>query len=71
MAKNKKTATEETPSFEFEYRLLPNYRRLKSHSEWKGCSEDGKAKIERMFPKMYEFREIKPPTPTPNAIIED
>lgn len=63
MAKKKKGSEKE-----FLYRLKPQYQRISEHIKWNECTWDAKEKIEKMYPNTYDFKLVKPPSPTPNMV---
>ena len=55
---------------EFLYRKTARFVRSSADKNWLKCTAEGKAKIEKMFPYQFEFKQAKPPDPTPNMIEE-
>ena len=53
----------------FEYRALNKHNKV--HKDWKSCTIKEREKIEMQFPKKFEFRENKPPEPTPSMVEKD
>lgn len=39
---------------------------IKAHRDWKFCSIKEKERLEKQFPNIFEFKENKPPEPTPS-----
>tara|TARA_R100000655_G_scaffold109904_2_gene166269 strand:- start:147 stop:365 length:219 start_codon:yes stop_codon:yes gene_type:complete len=55
---------------DFLYRKAARFVRSANDKQWLKCTAEGKEKIEKMFPFQYEFKQEKPPEPTPNMIQE-
>ena len=53
---------------EFLYRKAPRFVRSSADKEWLKCTAEAKEKILKMFPYQYEFKQAKPPEPTPNMV---
>lgn len=48
-----------------------NKKKLRpSHSKWKPCTIEVKAKMEKAFPNRFEFRKTPKGVAPPNAIVE-
>ena len=52
------------------YRTKPSKQRATTQNEWKPCTNAQREKLDRMRPNKYEFKENKPPEPTPNMIAK-
>lgn len=50
----------------WKYRVKKEYAHYKMSLEWHECTDDAKQRIEKMYPKMYEFKEDTPPLATPS-----
>jgi len=48
------------------YRYKKNYKPRNVTTEWVDCTDKDKKKIERMIGHKLEFRQNKPPEPTPS-----
>lgn len=53
---------------EFLYRKTARFVRTSADKNWLKCTAEGKEKILKMFPYQFEFKQAKPPDPTPNMI---
>lgn len=55
----------------WKYRIKKDFAHSKMSLEWQSCNDKAKSRIEKMYPKMYEFKEDKAPEPTPSMVKID
>ena len=50
----------------WKYKLMSLFHRSGMNKNWQPCTEAQKDNLKRMYPGKFEYKEIKPPNPTPS-----
>lgn len=48
------------------YSYRAKNKSIKVHRDWRPCTVEEKDRIEKQYPYKFEFKENKPPEPTPS-----